>query len=176
MKKNDYIGHSEEELKGVEQSLVFSIKGIESEINNYKEQILKLSKRKKELQKKIELVNEAKTYCNTIEEEYVIRVYSKTQTKYVGEEKKVYYYSRSDFKEYVIYYFVVESVNKEDNNKGRTIKTQSLEYVYKDKKIMTELMVDAIKQYNIKKCYLYNNVKVAKSLFEKLGCKVIEQL
>ena len=137
---------------------------------------MNLSKQKKELQKKIALVNDAKTYCNSIEEENVIRVYGKTQTKYVGEAKAHYYYSKSDFKEYVVYYFVVESVNKDDNNKGRTVKSQSIEYLYKDKKIMTELMIESIKKYNIKKCYLYNNVKIAKSLFEKLGCKVIEQL
>lgn len=172
---NQYIGYSEVELTSKESYITEQIRYTEEEINSIGQKLKQEKKQKKALEKQLELIKEARNYCNKVDFELVIRVYVSTKSKFVGKNPNITYYCRADYKDYQVYTFKIVKCNALDNTKSQEIVYSSTEYTWEERKEMTERILDLIKVNNIKKCYIDKGAKVAKAAIEKLGCKVIEK-
>lgn len=88
------------------------------------------------------------------------------KSRRVGNSDKVKYY--------VAYDFAVYQVNASDNTKARKKLFQSDYYDFENKPNMMADMVKCIKQNNIKKVYLEQDVKIAEKQLEKVGVTIIK--
>lgn len=194
---NGYIGCSQEELGKREMLLERLIVDNQEQIKELTEQFNKLKdsnigcingKNKKMLleawrkdnqahinalteelnkfKQELAYVNEAKKYVNKIAIETCIYVEKTKKSRRVGNSDKVKYY--------VAYDFVVYQANASDNTKARKKLFQSDYYASDMKSNMMSDMVKCIKQNNIKKVYLEQDVKIAEKQLEKVGVTIIK--
>lgn len=129
-------------------------------------QINALTEELNKFKQELAYVNEAKKYVNKIAIETCIYVENTKKSRRVENSDKVKYY--------VAYDFAVYQSNVSDNTKARKKLFQSDYYASDMKSNMMSDMVKCIKQNNIKKVYLEQDVKIAEKQLEKVGVTIIK--
>ena len=171
--KNKYIGYSADELQQRENVLNEQISYFLRQIEKEKQKIKELRTEMKAYQNDLDLVKEAKDSTDNVDLEFIIEVTKAIKSEYIGQ-KPSYYYSPSDFKEYVVYNYSVFKVNAQDREKFRIFIGQSEYYKFNEKRDLNLAIMQDVKRYNVKKIYVANGVKIATKALEKLGCKICD--
>lgn len=164
---NGYIGCSAEELDEREKMFL-------SILEMDKQNLKKLQQKIKREEQELSYVREARKYLSNITTENFLYVEKMEKSKYIGNPAKIYGYSSTDFKKYVVYKFSVYQANAKDNTKARTLKLQSGDYTFDMKSNLMKDILESIKKNNIKKVYLAEDVKIAEKQLEKAGVTIIK--
>ena len=115
-------------------------------------------------------IEEAMKYTDTVKYEPVIIVRKEVESVYIGPEiRSAYaYYSRTDWKDVILYYFTLYNVNVLGSNKGmQPVCKSKKEYSKDDKASLNAEILTVAKQYNVKKIYLDDGVKINTTMLKK---------
>lgn len=168
---NKYIGMSNEELNRVELSLN-SVKRITlNKIEEYKQNIKVCQTSIKETDKKLEEVREARQHTKDISVCNIICVKKETESKFIGnpDNHVAAYYSRREWKDFIVYYFNVLECNVIDHTKSRSSLYASKRYTTEEKQNFNTDLATLAKQFNVGTIYLDDGVKINSTSIKKLN-------